>query len=67
MEEFPLHGGRISPPIVEGFPALSWKEIGSRGRISPRNVEEIPRYRGRISPAGVQTLRFFARKRRLEG
>jgi hypothetical protein len=50
MEEFPLHGGRNSPPMVEGFTALSWKEIGGRGRISPVNVEEIPRYGGRISP-----------------
>jgi hypothetical protein len=42
MVDFPLNGGRISPPNVEGFPSLSWKEIGDGGRISPDYVEEIP-------------------------
>jgi hypothetical protein len=62
MEEFPLHGGRNSPPMVEGFTALSWKEIGSRGRISPANVEGIPRYGGRISPSRMHLSWFIACK-----
>jgi hypothetical protein len=50
MEDFPLCGGRISPGVAEGFPLLSWKDFGGRGRISPRIVEEFPSIGGRISP-----------------
>jgi hypothetical protein len=53
MEGFPLYGGRISPDIAEGFPLLSWKDLGNCGSISPRIVEEFPPIRGRISPGDI--------------
>lgn len=51
MEEFPRHGGRISSPMVEEFPVLSWKKIRHRGSFSRANVERIPLQGGRISPS----------------